>query len=803
MTMQATTGSAALRVGTWLLLTLLLNGACSDHPKPASADFGEGGGESAEASEASSSGNGGSAAEEHTETSVGGAGIAGAANSAGEGGARSSDSGGSGHVEPGGQGGDPGETLAGGRGGEEAGIQAAGRGELGGTAGVAGTDGGSEESSTSGSGGSSADEAPSYDGFSDVFVYARDSTAYLVAQDDQGTSLSFLAEKADDGLPTRLSGIAIDGGGELRRYEFDDQGRLTRAQTEERDVTIDYTNLADGTINVRTTLPTGAHTSSTQTVAPQDVADLTFELPDTTGTARPNTLEEFVQFQRDFWGFSLELYEVVAPIFDCVSASFKKPIYQAIGVCAVSALSLSDRTNRIVSYLQTAANMTACASSVAEIPTGVLTIPGVLGLLTACPAAVEDLIEILKDLTNAGGGRGDPHLFTFDRYFYDLQRVGEFLFVQDAGGDHVVQVRFAPYGESRNVAIIKSIAANVDGTIAEVGAAPATFYVDGAESAAASLAGGGVVSPTSFVWADGARLEIADRGTHLDVSVRLPSSPSIVGLIGNADGDPTNDLALRDGTMLTGPLSMDEWDEFADSWRITQEESLFVYGSNETTETYTDLTFPGAPMTAASLDEDVFTAARGICEAAGILDEVLLDACILDVGIGELDDSLAEGWADVPPPLAADPAIHSFAVDYDLTLTVDNAGSSAGDPVSPDGRLDGVFDVVLRGPVTGLVLATTGATGTPAGGSYWDTLVGEPIPTDIPHLGGLATAWNIYAQEDGEVRTDPDGSLNLLDAESHVLKLYVSTDGSIASGQRFRLYAVGPGGVVMSPVLTY
>jgi hypothetical protein len=662
------------------------------------------------------------------------------------------------------------------------------------TAGMSGEEPGSD------SDGSSESDSESYSGFSAAFVYAPNSSVYLVAQDDQGTTLAFLADKAEDGLPVRPNGIAIYDRGEIQRYEFNDQGRLTRAQTPQQDVYIDYANLAEGTLSVETILPTGYRTMTTQSVTQQDMEVLTVELPDSVGVTQPTTQNEFLEALDDVLKVSVKLYNVIEPLASCGNAASKYPIYLTLGLCAVSALDLSERTNKIVSYLKTGASLAVCVISAAEVLSGVLTIPGVMGLVTTCPSAAEGILEALKDLTNPGGGIGDPHLFTFDRYFYDLQRVGEFLFVRDDDGEHIIQVRLAPYGESRSVAIIKSIAANVDGTIAEVGAAPATFYVDGAESGATSLSGGGMVSPTNFVWADGASLEIANRGTYLDVSARLPTSPIIVGLLGDADGDPTNDLALRDGTVLARPLSTDQWDEFADSWRITQEESLFLYGPDETTETYTDLTFPDNPVTAASLNHDVYTEAKKICEAAGILDEVLLDACILDVGIAELDDSFATGWADVPEPSAAAPAIYNFTVDAE-SMNVDKLSTFG---LNTDGAVDGAFDVSLRGPVTVLVLLAQTATGAVQG--HWNTVSSIPLPPEIPSSYSLSGRYYLRVEKDGQLINQDDGSLSKLDDGIHHLKVY-SANGSLSpnySGLHFRLYGILPNGHAMQgPEVVY
>ncbi|MFM6267430.1 MAG: hypothetical protein ACKPFA_13145, partial [Dolichospermum sp.] len=70
----------------------------------------------------------------------------------------------------------------------------------------------------------------------------------------------------------------------------------------------------------------------------------------------------------------------------------------------------------------------------------------------------------------------------------------------------------------------------------------------------------------------------SDHGSLINVSVN-PSDDragSLQGLLGNGDGDSTNDFALRDGTGLgPNPTVATIHTTFADSWRVGKGESLF------------------------------------------------------------------------------------------------------------------------------------------------------------------------------------------------------------------------------------
>ncbi|MFM6076145.1 MAG: hypothetical protein ACKPB9_31920, partial [Dolichospermum sp.] len=70
----------------------------------------------------------------------------------------------------------------------------------------------------------------------------------------------------------------------------------------------------------------------------------------------------------------------------------------------------------------------------------------------------------------------------------------------------------------------------------------------------------------------------SDYGRYINVYVNPSDDRAglLQGLLGNGDGDSTNDFALRDGTGL-GPNPTVETihTTFADSWRVTPGESLF------------------------------------------------------------------------------------------------------------------------------------------------------------------------------------------------------------------------------------
>lgn len=130
---------------------------------------------------------------------------------------------------------------------------------------------------------------------------------------------------------------------------------------------------------------------------------------------------------------------------------------------------------------------------------------------------------------------------------------------------------------------------------------------------------------------------------HLNITTSAQEETAdIVGLLGNLDGIPDNDLVSRDGNATLGPEATldDLYTVFLNSWRVTDDTSLFDYDTGESTATYTDLTFPTFPEGVASkvTFADDFSSvmgldtrrAEGACTRAGVTDEPMFGNCVAD-----------------------------------------------------------------------------------------------------------------------------------------------------------------------------
>src|SRR5207253_8545687 len=97
----------------------------------------------------------------------------------------------------------------------------------------------------------------------------------------------------------------------------------------------------------------------------------------------------------------------------------------------------------------------------------------------------------------------------------------------------------------------------------------------------------------------------------------------------------------RDGTrydaeLITGNSSRGFhllYGRFAESWRISQSQSLFTYPPHRSTRSYTNRRFPSNPYTSSSLPPSLRAAGERACRSAGITDPGIFADCVLDVGV--------------------------------------------------------------------------------------------------------------------------------------------------------------------------
>ncbi|MGV3613227.1 MAG: VWD domain-containing protein [Fluviicola sp.] len=266
---------------------------------------------------------------------------------------------------------------------------------------------------------------------------------------------------------------------------------------------------------------------------------------------------------------------------------------------------------------------------------------------------------------------GDPHLKSFDGATYSFQTVGEFTLARSASGNVNVQVRQRP--QSDDFSLNTAVAMNVGGdrvcfyanekpdgnttTPLRINGEP--VYIEGANY---YLEHGGTISPSgrnnyTITWPTGEKVKLDGSQSggigFYNIAMEVyPCSDSYDGILGNANGRASDDFDVRNNM---GGISSSNWNmgvfgstnqrdqvlekeylaflakDFARQYRITQNESLFDYGFNQSTFAFTDESFPRVHRTLGDMNQDDYRRAQRECERRGFSGSDL-SACIYDNG---------------------------------------------------------------------------------------------------------------------------------------------------------------------------
>lgn len=346
----------------------------------------------------------------------------------------------------------------------------------------------------------------------------------------------------------------------------------------------------------------------------------------------------------------------------------------------------------------------------------------------------------------------DVHVRTPDALIYDFQFMGDFLIAESADGDAVIQTRMEPWGANPDVSVNTEAAIDVAGDELLFNVDPDNpFTLNGKPTPMPTedltLPNGGTISvedpPSGY--RDNLTVEWPDEGTeavvrvskrpYLDVGLcRLDQTDEYEGLIGNVNGDPDDDMQVRDGDVVEQPATVEDLAEFGDSWRVDPDESLFPEPMPES-----EHVTPDKIVTLEDLPEEALADADKVCEEQGIEDPLAQHQCAYDVAAtgednfaesAEVQSEAVEALPEsAPAPVAAVEGVAPAEIALAGTETpsptdqdTDDDGSSGVNPALL--ALLGVAGVGLIAAIVALVRKNgkkppsgpgPGATGGPAG----------------------------------------------------------------------------------------
>jgi hypothetical protein len=238
---------------------------------------------------------------------------------------------------------------------------------------------------------------------------------------------------------------------------------------------------------------------------------------------------------------------------------------------------------------------------------------------------------------NTGVIYGDPHIITFDGLRNSFQAVGEFIVAKSERGDFEVQGRFKGVGD--NASLPSAVAIKAGGE--RIGIYQGKLQINARNVNEASfpivLEGGARVDKEGgeyrIIAPTGEWVEVSGSSV-LTIKVTVPKSrlSKMYGLLGNYNNNPNDDLKTRQGKAVDIAPDYDQlYKEYGNSWRIPQQESLFVYEVGETTATFTSLNFPKKVLTLADFTTQQKQEAERVCRAAGVTSSAMLESCMFDV----------------------------------------------------------------------------------------------------------------------------------------------------------------------------
>ena len=131
---------------------------------------------------------------------------------------------------------------------------------------------------------------------------------------------------------------------------------------------------------------------------------------------------------------------------------------------------------------------------------------------------------------------------------------------------------------------------------------------------------------------------------YINIWTFVSENLTVSGLLGTNDGSTSNLLVLRDGTVLPGTITAAMlYGAYANSWRITPNESLFTYNTGENTYTFNDPNFIAYYHSIKDYSSDAISIAKNLAIAAGYNpNSGLFNDILLEILAGGIDIQLAK-----------------------------------------------------------------------------------------------------------------------------------------------------------------
>jgi hypothetical protein len=238
---------------------------------------------------------------------------------------------------------------------------------------------------------------------------------------------------------------------------------------------------------------------------------------------------------------------------------------------------------------------------------------------------------------------GDPHLTTLDGREYTFNGLGEYWLVQDLEGSAAVQARFERCSGSSDVTCTTAIAIKVgveDESLEirlsaddlELQVFKAGVQIDPSNADFGTKHDRITASSANSIEVEtiyGIKVKVTASAGQLTMAVatEMLLRGIMRGLYGNFNEDDTDDFILSNGTKLHGDPSEADIFDFGESWRVLEDQSLFMY-SEKPYSSYHDTDYEPQLLHGVEPSAEAMLA----CEAAK-LEGTSLHNCAVDATV--------------------------------------------------------------------------------------------------------------------------------------------------------------------------
>ncbi|GAB2561908.1 VWD domain-containing protein [Spirosoma areae] len=263
----------------------------------------------------------------------------------------------------------------------------------------------------------------------------------------------------------------------------------------------------------------------------------------------------------------------------------------------------------------------------------------------------------------AGGTRADPMIAGLDGAQKFLHPAGEFWAIHAKNDEFAAQVRFEMVGpiERARASTTTSLAIRTGKDVVSFTVKPFKIHVNGQEIKTdfdtqllqdRAFLTRTAINRYALTTTYGDLIEVrVNPNFNIYWYVRVLNEKrrnQVEGLLGQYNGNPDDDFQDKSGKVYSGyKAPAKEWyGTFINDWRILQSESILVYPTGKTTESYTFRDFPSQPLSLFDFDVAARNNAEQVCRKAGIMQEPDLSDCMADVlvtGLPEMADQQALG----------------------------------------------------------------------------------------------------------------------------------------------------------------